>query len=241
MSEPEAGHKNPPGKTNAYGYPQLVPSDKCALCKERLSPLSWAMPAPMDLRPTFCATEERLQCERCGQVRYCSAWCAHVHYLTCHRFVCPLPPFSEDFNAEYVERRGHSVVAIPIRAIRTELLDKGGYPSVMDRSNAGRTHAWTMVKHQASASLERAYECEWCTRPLTDNTTPYHNVWFVGLITRIRHASHPVPVVPSDWPTPPMWIPPLTVYADHPVVHGDPAETWPEPDENARWPNAGQH
>ena len=240
MREAPTTPQPPAAKLNEYGYPQLVQSNRCALCKERLQPLNHAMPAPLDLRPTFCATEERLQCERCGLVRYCSAWCAHVHYITCHRRVCPLPQFSSDFNAEYVERRGAAVVSIPIRAIRTELMDKGGFPNVLHRINAARTHVWTMVQHQASASVERAFECEWCTRPLTNHSTPYHNVWFVALITRIRHAKHPEPRVPSDWPPAPLWIPPLTVYSTPPLMHGDPVQTWPEPDEHARWPNTSE-
>ena len=223
-----------PGNRNKRNYPQLVASDTCALCKARLDPLSGPN-TPMPLPPTNCATPERLQCERCGLVRYCSAWCAHVHYLACHRHQCPLPRFDVNFNAEYVERRGNQVTTIPIRGIRTDLMLGGKFPTTSDQDHAlaARTHVWTVVPHKASTSLNRAFQCEWCTRPLTDPAAPpEHNVWFVACITRIRPTATfcSAPFVPTGLR------PPLTIYPSSPQCLGDPRSTWPEPDDQARWP-----
>ena len=234
VGAPEAASPLKPGTLNASGYPQLVASDICALCKLRLDPLS-AEGAPSPPPPTNVPTPERLQCERCGLVRYCSAWCAHVHYMACHSQVCPLPDFSSHFNAEYVERQGDRVFSIPVNAVRTELMLGGKFPSASDHAKAGRTHVWTVVPHRASASLDRAFECDWCMHSLTDpKAPPLHNIWFVACITRLRPVTPPQALpLGADLPG---LCPPLTIYPSAPPWHGDPNESWPSPDPMARWP-----
>ena len=148
-------------------------------------------------------SEERklLQCERCGLVRYCDTWCAHVHYIAAHHLVCPLPPFNANFNAEYVERRGHSTRVIPVRAVRTSLIrDKLNVRP--DTPGIARTHAWSVVKHHHSLCPSKT--CQWCTRPparppAKDTSPLLHHIWFTALITRIRGTGNSLDESKFKW------------------------------------------
>ena len=223
-------------KHNSVGYPQLVHADKCALCKTPLAPITQCDRDTRG-RPTAHADRERLQCERCGNVRYCDAWCAHVHYVTCHYKVCPLPPFNRNFNAEYVERRGWRTRVIPIRAIRTSLINDG--PLNIDQNAPGlaRTHVWTVIKHHRGQCLAEA--CPWCTRPpsrepSSDTAPLLHHVWFTALITRIRGTGNSRTEDEFAWAKVPKWAPPLVIYPSAPATEGDPRETWPIMDKYSR-------
>ena len=192
------------GPLNRNGYPQLVPSDKCALCKRPLEPLAaesrnWRGRGP----PTRIATPERLQCERCAAVRYCSAWCAHIHYWACHRHIWPIPDFSTEYKAEYIIRNGRTVLAFPVRCVDAQLLDNGTYHTT-ERLQA-RAHMWASVAHKGTRLQPLA--CMWCTSTVTPQTAGLrHDVWFVGLITRVRAAPR------AQWPNEPKWTPPLLIY-----------------------------
>ena len=219
------------GALNTVGYPQLVPSDKCALCKTPLEPLR-PISHEDGNRPSALPDRERLQCERCGMVRYCDTWCAHVHYIAAHHLVCPLPPFDANFNAEYVERRGHRTRVIPVRAIRTSLIrDKLNVRP--DTPGIARTHAWSVVKHHHS--LCKNETCQWCTRPparppTTDTSPLLHHIWFTALITRIRGTGNSLEEKHFKWARIPKWAPPLVIYASTPSSDGDPNLTWPPVD-----------
>ena len=213
---------------NAHGYPQLVQSNRCALCKRTLD----IMQAPSHNwmsrhAPTCIATPERLQCERCRRVRYCSAWCAHIHYWACHRYLCPLPKFSTDHNAEYVVRNGTTVFAVPVRCLDTSLLGNGTLST--KRALQARVHAWTSLAHVGTRL--KPMSCPWCTAPITPNEKPTrHDVWFVALITRIRHAKQ------ARWDVEPKWNTPLTIYASIPLKPDDPLKNWPAVHPLARFP-----
>ena len=143
------------GAPNDLRYPQLVPSDTCALCKRQLPPLNRS-PNPDWLLPTAVATPERLQCERCKRVRYCSAWCAHMHYEAAHKYLCPLPPFSSEFNACYVIRSGRRVRSFPVRCIA-----RGETSINPELHQAARGYAWTAVRHETDPTRAK---CDWCLR-----------------------------------------------------------------------------
>ena len=215
------------GPLNENGYPQLVPNNKCALCKQTLEPLTmgtrnWNGRAP----PTRIATPERLQCERCARVRYCSAWCAHIHYWACHQYVCPIPRFNTAYNAEYIIRSGHAVIALPVHCIDAQLLDNGTYKT-SERLQA-RAHMWSSVAHKGTRLKPLA--CTWCTNKVTPHTSEErHDVWFVGLITRIRATPQ------VRWPHEPRWRPPLLIYASHPTLPGDAKNNWPLTHPRARF------
>ena len=212
------------GAPNENGYPQLVASNTCALCKRPLSPLAadrlnWQR----DSLPTRVATPERLQCERCGRVRYCSAWCAHIHYWACHRHICPLPAFDSAYTAEYVLRRGHVTSSFPIRCIDAQLLGNGTYKTPPNLQ--ARAHVWTTVPHRGTRL--RPLQCTWCTQRIRPHAEPQrHDLWFVGLITRIRQACDP----PQN--DTPRWAPPLTIYASCPPCSGE--QNWPRVHHHAR-------
>ena len=225
-----AGIYHPPydAPINSEGYPQLVPSNTCALCKQQLRPLHidrlrWTGRGP----PSRVATPERLQCERCASVRYCSAWCAHIHYWACHKHVCPIPSFSTDYNAEYVIRNGRTTLTFPVHCIDAQLCDNG-HLNTSTRLQA-RAHMWTAIAHQGTRIHPTS--CKWCTLPVSNTSSPpiRHDVWFLGLITRIRAISNP------PWPTEPRWTGPLTIYASHPHAPGTPRTNWPEVHALARY------
>ena len=154
MSHPTgAPYKEPPPSNNRLGYPQLVDSDKCALCKRWLEPLE--QDREEGRLPTRVDTRERLQCERCQKVRYCDAWCAHIHYEACHKYTCPLPPFDTLFNAEYVVRKGRHVRIMPVHCVRQELLNGGGLNA--PAGGLARTHVWSAVPHATAGD-----QCEFC-------------------------------------------------------------------------------
>ena len=189
--------------------------------------MNWAEKGP----PTRIATPERLQCERCACVRYCSAWCAHIHYWACHRYVCPIPPFSSLFNAEYVLRRGHNTYSFPIRCIDAQLLDNGTLntrPSLQ-----ARAHIWATVPHKGSRL--RPLACKWCTAPIDiHEPARRHDLWFIGLITRIRAACSP-PSCDAQ-----QWAPHLTIYAFCPLRPGAPHRNWPPIHPHARIKHRGE-
>ena len=224
----EAFKERPPAK-NALGYPQLVPSNNCALCKRWLGPLQ--SEAKSGSLPTRVDTRERLQCERCHRVRYCDAWCAHIHFEACHKFICPLPPFSTEFNAEYVVRRGGHIRVVPIHCVRQNLINGGGL-NVANTALA-RTHVWSAVPHAS-----KGYACEFCKIPVAPaNDDIMHHVWFVSLVTRIRPAKEPIQVTPKieiDWSTVPRWAAPMVIYNSFPLTDGPPRQTWPYPAEYGR-------
>ena len=213
-----------PGRPNLIGYPQLVHTDKCALCKMPLMPLSSNNRSKLSSRQ---ATQERLQCERCERVRYCGATCAHIHYLACHRFVCPIPDFSTDFNAEYIIRRGQDVTAIPIKCIDTTHMN-GNAINAPVRTHA-LCYAWTTVPH---TNFHNTNACKWCTDPVDPSASPTsHYTWFEALITRIRPATH------ATWPAEPQWAAytaPMLIYNDCPQTLGPPMMTWPNLHASAR-------
>ena len=220
----EAGPPEPPPQSsgkgavppvNAVGYPQLVQSDRCALCKRKLRPIDKEEGG----LPTRVATRERLQCERCGRVRYCDEWCAHVHYEACHKHWCPLPPFDTEFNAEYIVRRGRHVRAIPVHCVRTELINGGGLNA--PSSGWARTHVWSAVPHAQEGKV-----CKFCDEP-GNSSGALHHVWFVALITRLRHAETARNMHEIDWSHMPRWSDPVCVYDRFPAQHGRPEDTWP--------------
>ena len=223
------------GSRNALGYPQLVRTDKCALCKTPLPPIGPTLRGA-HARPTAFDDPERLQCERCGRVRYCDAWCAHIHYVAVHHMICPLPPFDKDFNAEYVERRGSQTRVIPIRGVRASLV-QAGLGVQPHTTSLACTHVWTVVKHHHQQCT--GGECRWCTRPParppSSHSAPLlHHVWFTALITRIRGTGNSLSETSFKWARVPKWAPPLVVYKAAPVEDGDPNTTWPPIDEYSR-------
>ena len=229
-----AAFKEAPPRNNSAGNPQLVPSDTCALCKAKLEPLGGDEErAKGGALPTRVDTRERLQCERCQRVRYCDAWCAHIHYEACHKHVCPLPPFSTEFNAEYVVRRGKHVRIVPIHCVRQDLVNGGGLNA--PTRGLARTHVWSAVPH---ATTGPAYE--FCSTPVSPrNDGLMHHVWFVALVTRIRAAKAPSPEINIniDWTGVPRWAAPMVIYNSFPLTHGPPRETWPEPSRFGRHEN----
>ena len=214
------------GAPNDLRYPQLVPSDTCALCKRQLPPLNRS-PNPDWLLPTAVATPERLQCERCKRVRYCSAWCAHMHYEAAHKYLCPLPPFSSEFNACYVIRSGRRVRSFPVRCIA-----RGETSINPELHQAARGYAWTAVRHETDPTRAK---CSWCLREPSDMNAPQlHNVWFVALITRIASLPVSLSAEEIDWDTLPSWRPPLTVFGAIPSVQ-DQRVSWPQADPLTRY------
>ena len=169
-------------------------------------------------------------------MRYCDAWCAHVHYIAVHHTVCPLPPFDPDFNAEYVERRGGRTRVIPIRGVRTGLVH-GGLNISPHASGIASTHVWSVVKHHHNECP--GGECQWCTRPplrqpSSDTAPLLHHVWFTALITRIRGTGFNLPESCFKWAKVPKWAPPLVIYASAPQQDGEPNDTWPPVDKYSR-------
>ena len=223
----EVGTDSTTAPLNRCGYPQIVPDNFCALCKRELPPLRGELVQERS-RPTAMASLERLQCERCKRVRYCSAWCAHIHYEACHKHLCPLPPFSRDFNAKYVVRSGQRVRSFPIRCVasRNSTLNPRYH-------QAGHVFVWTVAQH--GDRLRPQDSCQWCLRSPADAEAPHiHNLWFVALVTRIVH-SEPHSVENISWEVMPRWRGPLAVFPDVPSSPADPRVAWPEPDALARY------
>ena len=212
---------------NAVGYPQLVADDFCALCKRALPPLRPRSGTPERRLPTAVETPERLQCERCHRVRYCSSWCAHIHYVACHQFLCPLPAFDTDFSAEYVLREGNRVRAMPIRCVYQVPCSANELNPPPNR--CARIHAWSAVRHRPSQQAPT--QCRFCLTPPDDpDAPPLHNVWFTGLITRVRSTGTTRSCSEIDWDAGPEWKAPLVVYQSHPRS----PTNWPSADPASR-------
>ena len=183
-------------------------------------------------QPTRVATHERLQCERCGRVRYCSASCAHIHYWACHRHLCPIPDFSTNYNAEYIIRQGSKVMSFPARCVDTSPAGPNKYRAPSDWH--ARAILWTKVAH-AGASAEDN-NCRWCTIPLNATTAErQHNTWFIGLITCIRNCDPDKgEKALANGNTPSFGIP-ITIYESCPSYPGWPPRTWPAVHAHARF------
>ena len=148
----------------------------------------------------------------------------------CHKYVCPLPPFSTDYNAEYVVRRGKHVRVVPINCVRQDLVNGGGLNA--PKLGLARTHVWSAVPHASKGAA-----CEFCTKPVhSDNDKIMHHVWFVALVTRIRKARTPAKEmsIAINWAGVPRWAAPMVIYNTFPVTQGPPRATWPEPASNTR-------
>ena len=221
------------GTPNEAGYPQLVASNHCALCKMPLPPitedkLNW----PQRHMSTGMVTPERLQCERCGRVRYCSAHCAHIHYWACHKEVCPLPSFSTQYDAEYIIRQGSRYFSFPVRCVDTSLTEADHLNA--PRRYHARVRLWTGVAHSCSGQEETT--CKWCT----DNATSQeqlHDTWFIGIITCVRASN---PAVATDVLMRgggPPFREQLSIYESHPVRPG--WENMPAVHACARYPCVG--
>ena len=118
------------------------------------------------------------------------------------------------------------MLAFPVRCVDAQLLDNGTYHTT-ERLQA-RAHMWASVAHKGTRLQPLA--CMWCTSTVTPQTAGLrHDVWFVGLITRVRAAPR------AQWPNEPKWTPPLLIYESHPRLPGEPNRNWPRIHPHARY------